>query len=106
VVADRPAGHIEIGDERGGTVAGVLELGALGPAGAHRLRRRSTFERLHARHLVDAARLDPGGGPLGGELIGLADIARRGGKVGVSRGVDPAVGAIVDGDENPRVVGG
>jgi len=94
VVADRPGGHIEIGEERGGTVADVLELGALGPAGTHRLRRRSAFERLHARHLVDAARLDPGGSPLGGELIGLADIATRGGDVGVPGGVDPAVGAV------------
>ena len=94
VVADRPGGHIEIGDERGGTVADVLELGALGPAGTHRLRRRSAFERLHARHLVDAARLDPGGRPLGGELISLADIATLGGEVGVSGGVDPAVGTM------------
>jgi hypothetical protein len=60
-VADLCRGHIETGNEGRGAVANVFKLRALGASGPYRLRRRNALERLQAGHLVDAARLDPGG---------------------------------------------
>jgi len=93
-VADRAGGHIEIGDEGGGAVADVLELSALGVGGTHRLCRRSTLERLHTGHFIDAVGLGPDAGALRGKLVGPADIGVLGRKVGIAGGVDPAAGTV------------
>ena len=93
-VADLAGDHIEVGDQGGGAVADVFELGALDAPGAHRLRRCGALERLHAGHLIDAARLDAGRRARRRQPVGLAHIGALGLEVGVLRAVDPAAGAM------------
>jgi len=66
-IADLSGHDVEIGDEGGGAVADVFELAALGASRTHRLRGCGALQGLHAGHLVDVARLDPGACPQRGE---------------------------------------
>lgn len=93
-VGDLAGDDIERGDQGQGTVADVLVLAQLGPAGAHRQGGRGTLQGLHAGHLVDAARLDAGGGASGREPIGFADVLAFLVELLIARRVEPTADAV------------
>ena len=71
-------------------MADVLERAPFDQAGAHRQGGCGPLQGLQAGHLVDTVRLDPGGGALGCQAVGLADILALRRELRIARGVDPA----------------